>query len=158
MAHGGQKLRFDAVGAGQLGVGALQLAVTLFQCLLGLLAHGDVADGADHKSAPGRLQGTEADLDGDLRPVLAPRVELEVRAHGPGAWRRRVGGPVPHVAAVEPLGQQQLDRPAKQLIARVAEQLLGLSVDADDAPLPVHDHGGIGGGVQEGAQARLALA
>ena len=42
---------------------------------------------------------------------------------------------MPEVGAPQPLGQQDLDRPAEQLLARVAEEREGLGVDEDNACL-----------------------
>src|SRR5919206_4392341 len=80
----------------------LALMLMLHPFCLDLLALSDVADGRDHESALGRLQGTEADFDGHLPPILASRIEVQVCAHRPGAGRRRIGGPVPHMAVTEP--------------------------------------------------------
>src|SRR5262249_47456527 len=51
------------------------------QLLLSLLALGDVADDAGDEQTFTGLYWTEADLDGKLAAILAPRMEIKTDAH-----------------------------------------------------------------------------
>ncbi len=52
------------------------------QGFLGLLAGGDVADGAGDQPAFRRFQRSKADFDRELRAVFAQSEEFQPRAHG----------------------------------------------------------------------------
>ena len=129
MGHVRQELALEAAGLLQ-GPAAL---------ILGALAVRDVADRAGDEHTALRLQGAEADLDGELGPVLALAVQLHPRAH---AAHPRVGEevvPVPGVLRAE--AYEHLDFAAEHLVALVAEDLLRLLVDQLDAAVSVHnDH------------------
>src|SRR5205807_1255917 len=108
--------------------------------LLGLLAFGDVADGAGHQGAFLCLEGAEADLHGKLAAILAQTIELEIGAHGANPWIAEIPTAVSRMASSKALRDQNLDLLPDQLGARVTKQLLGLRVDEDDRPLAVDDH------------------
>ena len=133
------------VGGGERGGTSahtlLQLGVEGTDLLLGRLAHADVADGRGDEDALGALERAEHDLDRELGAVLAQGDELDPGADllGQGVGRRA------QVVGDEPLGEalrdDVRDRLADELVAAVAELLLGLDVEQDDlAALVHHDH------------------
>src|SRR5262249_11100626 len=58
----------------------------------------------------------------------------------------------------EALRHQHLDPLADELVARVAEELLGLGVDEDDPPAALHDDHGVGCRLEQAAELLLRLA
>ncbi len=100
----------------------------------------DVADGAGHQDALVGRQRAEADLDGELRPVLAQPVEVQALSHRP---RMRVGEVVVAVRGVrvaQVRRHEDVDLAADQLFPAVAEDRLDLCVDEHDLRVLVHDH------------------
>ena len=78
------------------------------------------------------LHRTKADLDGEVRAVLAARFQFEGGAHGA---RYRVGEVLRAmllVGSAEGLGHQCFHRLSQQLFAGIAEQLLGHAVQKHD--------------------------
>ena len=59
------------------------------------------------------------------------------------------------VDVAEALGDEELDRPAEHLVARVAEHPLGLDVGEHDPAEPVHDHDRVGHELEQAAEPRL---
>jgi hypothetical protein len=113
-------------------------------------AVGHVADRARDPRPVVRFHRAQADLHPELREVVG--------SHVPDAGAPDVVGAAAHVARPEAVGNEQLDRLPQQLVARVAEELLGLAVDQDDLPLPVGDHHGVRGRLQEVLEAGLGPA
>ncbi len=112
----------------------------LADALVGGLAVADVAYRGGHEQPVAGFQRAEADLDGELAPVAAQAAELQPGAHGTHLLVGGIPAAVDRVISAEPPGDQNLDRAAEQLLARVAEQRLGLGVDQPDRPGTVHDH------------------
>src|SRR5712675_2079762 len=54
--------------------------------------------------------------------------------------------------APKALGNEHLDRLTDKLVPLVAEQLLGLRVDENDAPLAIDDYDGVRSGLEESAE------
>src|SRR3546814_13531712 len=71
---------------------------------------------------------------------------------------RHIALDVADVTAAEALGNENVERPADQAVARVAEYPLGLGVHKLDAPLSVDDDDGIRRPPQHCAELRLAVA
>src|SRR5579875_242078 len=146
MAHRRDELRLEARGRLELAVEDFEFLTALLNAcveqaqLLGPLALGDVGDRRQDERPLIAYDRIEADLDRDLGPILSYPVEV-----APGAHRARDGGLRENVAqaympVAEALGDQQLDRSAEQLRARITEQLLGLHVHVDDLACVVHHH------------------
>ena len=57
----------------------------------------------------------------------------------------------------EALGHEHLDRLPEQLARGIAEQILGLGVDQEDAAVAVDDDDGVRRGLEKAAKARLAF-
>ena len=125
---------------------------------LGRLAHADVADGRGDEDALGALERAQHDLDRELGPVLAARDELDAGAdllgEGVGRGARVVGD--------QPLGEALRDDVADllpdELVAAVAELLLGLQVEQDDLAGLVDDDHRVGGRLEQAAVAAFHLA
>ena len=100
---------------------------------------GDIADRRRDRLARRPELRREADLDGQLAAVLAAPVEAQPRAHRPRRGLREEAAQVRAVTGAEPLRDQELERPADQLVARVAEQRLGLHVDQLDVRVLADD-------------------
>ena len=133
------------VGTGQ-GVGvALQL-------LLGPFLLGDIADRGGDQHSLFRVQWAEADLHGKLGAILSPPVQLQLRPH----WScPRLCGkalPMAGVRLAKALRHQQVHRLTQQLLAPIAEQLLGLGVDHYDLAAVVDDHHRVRGRLQQPAE------
>ena len=101
---------------------------------VGAPAFGDVADGARHQRARFRLERAEADLDGELRAVLAQAPQLD-RCSG-----RPAPGDSEGMGLAEALRHERVHVPADDLVAGAAEEPLRLSVDELDRSLVVRDH------------------
>src|SRR5205085_5472057 len=125
--------------------------------LLRALALGDVADRAHREHAFFGLERAQADLDGELLPVLPPTVELHARTHFSHARIMEVPRAMRRVPLLEAIGHQDLDGLTEQLVAREAEQTLGLGVDDEDAPAVVDEDHGIRCRLEERAKLRLRL-
>src|SRR6185503_11304670 len=80
------------------------------QALLGPHALGDIADGAGHEYPVAGAERAQADLDRELTPVLAPRVEPRTFAQAPNAWIGKVTPPVLLMTRPETVRNQTLDR------------------------------------------------
>ncbi len=110
------------------------------ETLLGGPALAHVAHRRRDQQALRGLQRAQADLHGELSPVPAQAVEHQARAHRPDLAAGRVAEPVVRVMTAEPLRDEDLDVPAQEFPAGVAEQGLGLRVHQPDHPGVVHDH------------------
>lgn len=119
------------------------------------LSFAHIAYGRGDEQAVGGLQGTEADLDGELAPVPAQAVQLQARPHGPDLTAGRVPEPVVRVEPPETLGYQDVDGPAEQLLPRVTEQRLRLGVHQPDHTRVVHDHHRVRCRFQQGSEGFL---
>ena len=103
----------------------------------------------------GGLDRAQRDLDRELGSVLPPPGELQC---GDRRLTAGVVGAQVLRGLGEALDQQQLDRLADQLVARVAEQRLGLRVDEHDRAGRVDDDCSVGRGLEQVAEAVFALA
>ena len=113
---------------------------------------GDVADVGGDQDAVVGLQRTERDLDRELGAVLAPREEIQLRPHRPDVRLAQEPGAVVAVLLQEARGDQDLDRPADDLLPAIAEQHLDLRVHQDDDAVAVdHDHR-VGGSLEQPAE------
>src|SRR5204862_426183 len=92
----------------------------------------DVANRTANQSAFLSLQRAEADLDGKLRPVLAPPKKFQAGAHRTHFRIIEEPRAMPWMLGPEPLGHQHFDRLVEQLRARVSEQGFRLRVHEDD--------------------------
>ena len=125
----GQRL---ALGRDRLGA--------LLQLARDPLALGHVADRARHHQPALGLERAEADLDRKLGAVLAQSVEVMARTH---RARLRIAHVVLLVLAMmlaEAVRDQVGDGLADQLLALVAEEVLGLGIDERDVAVPIDDH------------------
>ncbi len=118
------------------------------------LTHGELASRDVHHGGedlkPARPEDRrQADLYRELRAVLASSGEVEADAHRPGQRAGQVFGSVGDVSG-DPFGEEELDRLADQLVARVAEGELGLRVDIRDLGAGVDRHHRVGRGLEEG--------
>ena len=102
------------------------------------------------------MEGTQADFDRKLRPVLAQAGELEAGAHRPDARFREEIGAVPGMRFADTLRDEDFHRLAQELCPRVAEQLFRLCVDDDDVAVAVDDHDGVGRRFEQAPEFRLA--
>ena len=146
--HHGVRRRFQ-----QAAVAALHLR----QMLLRTLAHADVADRRRHQRSLGAFQRAQHDLDRKLAAVLAPPGELD-----PGAdlLRQRVlrGSQIVRDQPFrETLRNDVRHLLPEQLVAAVAELLLGLEVQQDDLAALVHHHHRVRRRFQQPAVAALHL-
>ncbi len=96
-----------------------------------------------------RLERAQADLHGELAPVLAEAVEFETGSHGPNFRIGEEAVAVSGVAIPESRGDEDFDELAHELRPGVTEELLRLGIDQDDLPFPVDDHDGVGRGLQK---------
>ena len=117
-----------------------KLLVRLLKLQLEPLALRDVADLRGGEDSLLSLERAEADLDGELRPILADRPEVEARAHRARPWVPEESATVPAVLVVEALWDQRVDATSRQLLGRVSEQAFGLGVGEHDLSVVVHDH------------------
>src|SRR5260370_22072719 len=109
---------------------------------------GRVAGGAwTHHSAKyqraGALRGAKAELDRELRAVLAHPVELESSPHRPQGRTAHKTGTVSAMSPTEALGYQDLDRFVDQFGAIVAEEFLRLRVHHNNAAFLADDHNAV---------------
>jgi hypothetical protein len=91
----------------RLGAGGLLAAALLLE----LLPFGDVADDARHDEPVRGPERREADLGGELAPILATSGEVGPHPHRPRARVGGVAGPVTDVCGPHARGQEDLDRP-----------------------------------------------
>ena len=118
---------------------------------------GHVADDDRDQHAVVGGDWAQADLHWELGPVLATGDEVQPGAHRARAWAGAIGRPVSNVCGAQTLRQQQLDRPAEELVRAVPEEPLGLRVGQHDSPSGI-DHGdGIRRGIQHRAEQRIGL-
>ena len=129
----------------QLAAGGLGAVARPPQLVVGVLAHGDVADGAED-------QGPEVDLDGELGAIAAQAAQLEPRTHRPHPRAVEVAAAVARVHGAEALGQERLHRLAEERPPRVPEQPLGLGIDQQHRALAVDHHHGVGRRLHEGPE------
>ena len=109
----------------------------LFRALTG----GDVHHGREHEEALVGLDRVQPDLDRDLDAVLAEAVQLPPRSHRPSLRVGEEVGPEDRMPVAEPFRDQVLDGLVQHLLARVAEQPLGLPIHEHDLARAVHhDH------------------
>src|SRR5271157_5728089 len=123
------------------------------------LAVADVAYGGRDEQALLGLDGTEADLHRKLVAVPMTAGEVLYATHRPYVWVPLVSAALSDVLPTDPIGNQDLYALPDQLLAPVAEELLGLGVDRGDGTTPVGDDQGVGTRFHEQAKAFLgALA
>ena len=126
--------------------------MSLLELGLGPLAFGDVAYGGGDEHAPVGLQRAQGDLDGELDAVVAQPVELEAHAHGADLRVGEEGIVMPRWRSRTRSGRSTSTLLADELVALVAEELLGLAVDQGDAAPGVDDDHGVGGGLEQAAK------
>jgi hypothetical protein len=111
---------------------------------------GDVPDRRHDERVPPDHHRAQADLDRELRPVLAAPVQDEAGAHRPGPGLGAEALAVAHVGLSDPGGDEAFDRGADQLLRRVAEELLHPLVGEDERPVLVHHDQAVRCDVDEG--------
>src|SRR5256885_16067736 len=118
----------------------LQLSIRQLERRLGRFAFGRIANRTRDENAIVGFERTQTDFYGKFRVILAQAEELEPRAHR--AYLRIMkkilamcGMPMPIS-----LGHEDLHRLSQQLAALVAEELLCLAVEKDDASLSIDHH------------------
>jgi hypothetical protein len=142
-------------------VGRLGAHVGRHQRLLALAALRDVADeGAEFVVfAIGQLHPRDRQLDREFGAVAAQRIGLDAAVQHPADAAALEARQAVAVGGAVALGHDALvEVEAQHLVARPAEDLLGLRVPADDAALAVHPHHGVEGGVDDRLQLFLAVA
>src|SRR3546814_4415701 len=97
-------------------------------------ALGHVADGGDGERALRGLHRAEAYGHRKLAAVGAKAGELQPQPHAAHAGLRHIALDVADVTAAEALGNENVERPAGQAGARVAESPRGLGVHKLGAP------------------------
>jgi hypothetical protein len=149
VAHSGEEVALGLVGPFRFGLGPFRL----------FLQPASLADVPHrrHNQYPGfALEGTEADLDRELRPVLATSEEGKADAHGSDVGIGHERSPV-LVGGPEPLRDQQLHRLADQFLSLVTKETNGLGVDQHDPALLVNDDHRIGSRLQEVLEEALGI-
>jgi hypothetical protein len=129
-------------------VRVLGIATRFHQGLFDALAFAHVADRGGDPDFAFPADGAQADLDGELRAVLAHAEQVEPGPHGSHADVVGVAAPVTDVALAEALGQQHLDVLSHDVRALVTEQRGDLSIREDDDAFRVDDDHGIRSGVE----------
>src|SRR5260370_1270176 len=100
----------------------------------------DIADRAGDERALLGFERAQADLDGEFRAVFAPAVKLQPGAHRAHFGIGEIAVAMVRMLVAKPRRNQHLDRVAEQLVASVAEELLGLRIDQRDAAVATDDH------------------
>ncbi len=148
MRHAGQKAVLGGIGVGQFDI-------FFVQGEFDLLALADIANGAHDEHTLFRLDGTEADLDGELLAALAQAVQVASRAHGPHLRLGEIVAAVAHVGHAQAGRHQLLEQAAAQLAAAIAEQGFRLAVGQHDAAAGVGHDDGVRRRFEQAAEARL---
>ena len=112
------------------------------------LALRDIGDERQGTNTLRRLDEAEPHLHRKLGAVLVAGGEFKAGAHGPGLRRAEEAGDMARVLPAPFLRHQHHDLPADQFLARVAGQLQEPGVYLFDAPLLVHPHDSLGGGLE----------
>ena len=115
----------------------------------------DVPDRRRYEHALFGLNRAEADLDRELAAVAAQTEELQPGPHRPYP---RIGEEPTSMASVstpEAVGHQCLDWHAQEVLARVLEEPLCLSVDNDDRAFAIDDDDRIWRGFEEASKLRF---
>ena len=119
------------------------------------LTLADVADGSRDQDPRARVHRVEADLGRELRPVLAAGGQLHPGAHRARSWVLEIASTVGGVDGPYPVGDQDLQRLAEQLLPPVTEELFRLGVHQDDHPVRVNAHDGVRGQLEQPLQQNL---
>ena len=132
----------------------------VLQLVLEALALRDVADDAGHDDAVVGVQHREHDVDRELGAVLALAPQLEAHAEGDlrvALGRRQHGGEALGDQRAGALGEELLDRAAQDLLAVVAEQLVGPRVGEADRAVLVDLDDRVRRGLEDGLELLLGL-
>ncbi len=121
----------------------------LKKLVLGHLAGGDVDHGRDDPGTLGRVDRREADLHRELRAVLAATRQVHADPGRPGDRVGPEATAVPGVARDGGQWDQDLDRLAEQLAARIAERRFDPRVQVANSAGRVGCQDRIGRGVQD---------
>ena len=106
--------------------------------LEGLSPFGEIADRRDHqKDIPGVDVG-QANVDRDLAAILSTTAEHQIESTGSSPGICEVAFMVRRIDRPETLRHQRLNGLANQVVAVIAEQHLGLTVDEPNHPRLVH--------------------
>ena len=124
-------------------VGSLDHGGQVRSPFVGLFALGDVTNEAGDQGLPARLQVAETDVNGKLRTIFAPAVQLQPCTRWAAHRVPEVGGAIFRMPAPGAPGQQHFHLLSQQLFARVAEQPLGLGIDQNDPAILPGYHNGI---------------
>ncbi len=117
---------------------------------------GDVTDShRSHNPAFGG-QRTQADLDGELAPVLSHRRQDQALTHLPWPRAGEIVGTVRGVGRAGRLGYQDLHRLADQLAVAVPEHARRLGVHHHDGPVRCHGQRGIRRRLEQAAEPFLS--
>ena len=120
-------------------VGGLDHGPVHRSIVVGPAALGDVPDGARDAQPLVGAEGAEGDFDRELAAVLSTSVQLVSDTHRARLRVHREGGAVVGMARAGAVRDERLDLPAHELVAAVAEELLGLRVHEQDRTGLVHD-------------------
>ena len=107
--------------------------------------------------AVGAFERAQHDLDGELAAILAPPVSsipVPICCASASSADRRSSA---ISRSAKPSGNDVLDLLPEQLVAAVAELLLGLHVQQHDLAVLVHDHHRVRGRLQQPAVSALHL-
>ena len=105
-------------------------------------ALGDIRDEGLDENPGLRFDVTEADLNGELGPVIASANGIEAEVHRPGAGIREELCAMSDIGSPETLRHEDLKGCPEQLIPMVTEHMLGLGVNMHDAAVAIDNHDG----------------
>jgi hypothetical protein len=95
------------------------------------------------------VDGTEADLDVELRAIAAPTHEIESRAHAARFRGVSEVGAMASMLSAQAFGNEDFNLLAAQFAVGIGEERLGLGVDLEDRASTVDGYDGIGDRFQE---------
>ena len=145
------------VGGLDLDGMALLRFVQFTDFIFGLLAVGDVADGAGDQPPVIGLDRAQANLDREFAAVFAQAIELQAHAHRTHLGVGEVLAALLRMLAAKARRHQHLDRVAEQLGAGVTEELFGLRVDQHHAAVVADQDHRVGRGFEQRAKAVVKL-
>jgi hypothetical protein len=123
--------------------------------VLELRLHGTairhIPDRGDGQQLSHADQRAEADLDGELRAVLAQGEQVEAHAHRPASHALGVVATVRDVPVAEALGKQELDGLAGDLVRLMSEEQRNLVICENDVAGRVDNYHRVRCGIEHSA-------
>src|SRR5438874_11864519 len=129
VAHAREKFALQAVGPLHFAITKLELLVNGLNLLFSFSPIAHVANDGGYAEPFFRFYRAQTDLNGNVRAILAPRVEQQAAPHGARLRVLPIIGTMMDMPRAKMLGYQDVHRLTHQLVAAIAKQLFSYCIE-----------------------------